>query len=61
MKDPISEFDQAAAQFADSYPPMHWRMYKNYLEEGFTEEQALRLVQTLVLSTGSAPIQFPDK
>jgi hypothetical protein len=48
-----SKLDQSTALIAEICPP-HWRrLYENCIREGFLESQALELVKTYIISTGS--------
>jgi G:T/U-mismatch repair DNA glycosylase len=46
----MQEEDQALARMADTLPAVFWRMYKNLCEEGFSEGQAMSLLQTFIAS-----------
>ncbi len=45
-----SSFDQAASTLADSLPPFWHRMYRNLQEAGFNEADALKVLQSYILS-----------
>lgn len=49
----VSDMDQALATISENFPPMWRRMFENFKTEGFTEEQALRLVCTHVHAVGN--------
>lgn len=55
-----SNFDEAGAMLADSYPPFWRRMYCNLLKENFNEAESLKLVQTYILSQCSNGIRGSD-
>lgn len=40
----LHDFEQAAAMNAENFPPMWKRMYENLVKEGFTEDQAMRIL-----------------
>ena len=40
----IAELEQAVASVGETMPPLHWALFKGYKEQGFTDEQAMRLV-----------------
>lgn len=46
----LHDFEQGAAIMADSLPPYWWRLYSNMVREGFSEEQAMRLLATWIVS-----------
>lgn len=48
----IAELDQALRLAADSMPPLWRRLYHNCVSEGFTEDQAMQLVKTFIISQG---------
>ncbi len=52
-----SELDQATATMVDSFCPMWRRMYTCFIEEGFTEIESFKLVQTHILSQAPNGIQ----
>ena len=56
----LSNFDQAAAQLADSLPPMWRRLYDNCQLSGFTPEQSWTLLTVYIFSTGGGD-KYPPK
>lgn len=40
----LQELEQALATMAEDFPPMFRRFYLNLVKEGFTEEQAFKMV-----------------
>ena len=53
-------FDQGTAFLADSLPPQWRRFYNKCLEEGFSEEQSFRLVQTYIFSLCPYGVRGPE-
>lgn len=44
--------DQALAAALDSLPPAWFRLYTNCILAGFSEQQAMEMVKTFILSAG---------
>lgn len=44
-------YDQHLAHVGDTVVGLHWRLYQGYVEAGFTEAQALLLVQTHIAAS----------
>jgi len=44
-----AQADQGTAFIADIMPPLWRRIYKNCQDQGFTEPESFKLLQTLVL------------
>ena len=55
-----AKFDQESALIADVLPSLWYRIYKNCLEQGFREQEALKLVQTYILSQAPHGIRGDD-
>ena len=47
----ISRFDQGASFIGDDLPAMWRRLWERMLEVGFSEEQAMVLLQTYIFGT----------
>jgi hypothetical protein len=45
-----SDFEQATAELMDLYAPSWRRLFDNLIEQKFTEQQSLRLVEVYILS-----------
>jgi hypothetical protein len=45
-----AEFDQAQATLVETFPPLWRGLYRNCMEVGFSEEEAMELVKTYILS-----------
>jgi len=43
-----AEIDQATAALVEMLPPACWGLYCGNVKEGFTEAQAMRLVETYI-------------
>lgn len=44
----VSKFDEASACIAEQYPPFYGRLYLNCVKEGFTDEQAMRILLQII-------------
>lgn len=44
----LRAFDQAAAFVTESLPPMWRRLYLNSIAEGFSQDQAMKILQTYI-------------
>lgn len=44
----LHDLEQLSATVAENYPPMWRRVYLNAIQEGFTEEQAFKIVLVMV-------------
>ena len=53
MMDPRlqAEMDQRRSQIVDLCPPLWRGVYLRCIEEGFTEEEAFKLLHTFILAT----------
>ena len=40
----ISKFDQAAQHIVDNLPPLLWNLFMSCQDQGFTEEQSMRII-----------------
>lgn len=40
----MHDYEQACAMLAETQPPMWWRLYGNLQKEGFTKEEAMKLL-----------------
>lgn len=45
------ELDQSMAMFADRMPPLWWRMYRNLLNQGFSEIRAFELLKVYIAAS----------
>ncbi len=45
-----AELEQDQAFLVEALPPLWWGLYKNCIEEGFTNTDALSLVETFIMS-----------
>ena len=52
----LIKFEQALTLAAENYPPMWRRLYQNLIREGFTQQEAMRLLEIQILSAGGARI-----
>ena len=48
-----ADLDQSMAMIADTFPPLWRRLYFNMTCEGFTEDQAMRLLIAYISSQGT--------
>ncbi len=46
-----AQFEQSAAMVVEEMPPLWRQLYNKCLEEGFDNEQSLKLVEVFILST----------
>jgi len=47
-----ADFDQGIAAMMELWPPMWRQLFDRLKEEGFTEQQAMDLLKTYILSQG---------
>ena len=52
--------DQAAALLSDNFPPMWRRLYEALLDQGFTEVESMKLLQTYILSNSPNGVRGTD-
>ena len=48
-----SDWDQQAATLAEMFPPLWRRLYNGLVCEGFTKEEAMALLKTYILCSGT--------
>jgi hypothetical protein len=52
-----SDLEQNTALVTELWPPLWKQLYDALLKQNFSEVQALELLKTYILSSGSAPIK----